>query len=96
MEEIQIAPVAFSHLSTEESRSTAARGLSEVTAGAQPPTITTRIRSGDFVRHAFSATEVPQMATAVIFLSCMTVKCTRPALPRMQPSPGVPPLTAMM
>lgn len=96
MEELQKAPVAFSHSSTEETRSTAVQGLSEVTAGAQQPIIMTRIKNGDFVRHVFSVTEVVQMATAVIFLSCMMVKCTRPVPPRIQLSRGVPPRTTMM
>lgn len=96
MEELQKAPVAFSHSSTEETRSTAVQGQSEVTAGAQQPIIMTRIKNGDFVRHVFSVTEVVQMATAVIFLSCMMVKCTRPVPPRIQLSRGVPPRTTMM
>lgn len=96
MEELQKAPVAFSHSSTEETRSTAVQGLSEVTAGAQQPIIMTRIKNGDFVRHVFSVTEVVQMATAVIFLSCMMVKCTRPVPPRIQLSRGVPLRTTMM
>lgn len=96
MEELQKAPVAFSHSSTEETRSTAVQGLSEVIAGAQQPIIMTRIKNGDFVRHVFSVTEVVQMATAVIFLSCMMVKCTRPVPPRIQLSRGVPPRTTMM
>ena len=96
MEGPQMAPVACSRSSTKEIRNTAVRGLSEVTAGAQPRVITTLISSGDSAQHASFVTEEIQMATAVIFLSYMVVKCTRPAPLKMQPSHGVPLRTTMM
>lgn len=91
-----MAPVVCSHSPTKETRSTAVQEPSLASAGAQPRVIMTPISSGDSVHLAFCVMMAIQMVTAVIFRSCMAVKCTRRAPLKMKPSPSVPQLTTMM
>lgn len=95
MEGPQKAPVACSHSSTKEIRSTAVQEPREASVGAQPRGIMMPISSGASVQVAFCVTVAIQMETAVIFHSDMQVKCTRLAPLKMKPSPGVLLLTTM-
>ena len=91
----QKALVVCFRSSTKETRNTAVQEVSDASAGVQQPLIMTLISSGDTVQAVFYAMAVIQMATAAIFHSDMTAKCTRLVQLKTKRSPGVPLLTTM-